>query len=219
MQVLKGKFFYFFIFLIFFFFTSYQFKINNPLFLPKVKSVSFIGSNNFEENIKDDVVNFLTKKNLFYLENSNLSNLLKKSKWLKSYQIKKKYPSHVDIILKEHKPIAILDNNFLINDNYEVTDKIDIKNKLNLIYIKGEFNNDKFKKVYIVLKNKKIFSKIIEIHFLNLGRLDLYLNNNTLVKMSSNNIEKQVSLLDVILSKKKNIRNIDLRNKDIAIIK
>ena len=219
MQVLKGKFFYFFIFLIFFFFTSYQFKINNPLFLPKVKSVSFIGSNNFEENIKDDVVNFLTKKNLFYLENSNLSNLLKKSKWLKSYQIKKKYPSHVDIILKEHKPIAILDNNFLINDNYEVTDKIDIKNKLNLIYIKGEFNNDKFKKVYIVLKNKKIFSKIIEIHFLNLGRLDLYLNNNTRVKMNSNNIEKQVSLLDVILSKKKNIRNIDLRNKDIAIIK
>ena len=218
MQVLKGKFF-FFIFLIFFFFTSYQFKIKEPFFLPKVKSVSFIGSNNLEENIKDEVINFLTKKNLFYLESNNLSNLLKKSKWLKSYQIKKKYPSHIDIILKEHKPIAILNNNFLINDNYEVTDKIDIKNKLNLIYIRGEFNNKKFRKIYIALKNKKIFSKIIELHFLNLGRWDIYLNNNIHVKMNSNNIEKQVSLLNVILSKKKNIRNIDLRNEDIAIIK
>ena len=187
--------------------------------MPKVKSVSFIGSNNFEENIKDEVINFLTKKNLLYLESNNLSNLLKKSKWLKSYQIKKKYPSHIDIILKEHKPIAILNNNFLINDNYEVTDKIDIKNKFNLIYIKGEFNNEKFRKIYIALKNKKIFSKIIELHFLNLGRWDIYLNNNIHVKMNYNNIEKQVSLLNVILSKKRNIRNIDLRNEDIAIIK
>lgn len=220
MQVLIGKKKFLFTLLIFFFFTTYQFKINHPFFLLKVKSVSFTDSYNFEENIKDEITKFLTKKNLFYLDNDNLLKLLKKSKWLKSYQIKKKYPSHVDIILKEHKPIAILDNNFfLINDNYKVTDKIDIKNKLNLIIIKGDFDNDKFRKVYIALKNTKIFSKIKELHFSNLGRWDIYLNNNILVRMGSYNIKKQVNLLNIIFSKKKNIKNIDLRTEDIAIIK
>lgn len=220
MPALIGKKKFLFVIFIFFFLTTYHFKKNYTLPILKVKTVNFIGSNNFEENIKDEITKFLTKKNLFYLDNDNLLKLLKKSKWLKSYQIKKKYPSHVDIILKEHKPIAILDNNFfLINDNYKVTDKIDIKNKLNLIIIKGDFDNDKFRKVYIALKNTKIFSKIKELHFSNLGRWDIYLNNNILVRMGSYNIKKQVNLLNIIFSKKKNIKNIDLRTEDIAIIK
>ena len=219
MPVLRGKKKFLFIIFIFSFLTTYQFKINYSLPILKIKTVNFIGCNNFEENVKDEVVNFLLKKNIFNLDNKKLLKLFYKSKWLKGYKIKKKYPDHIDIIIEEHKPIAILHNNFfLINDDYVVTNKMYNKNYSNLIYIKGVFKREKFKKVFTNLKNSKIFSEITELHFLKLGRWDIYLKNKVHVKMGDYNIVKQIDILFEVLNKKKGVRNIDLRTEGIIII-
>jgi len=219
MPVLIGKKKFLFIIFIFFFLTTYHFKKNYFLPILKVKTVNFIGSNNFEENIKDEIINFLLKKNIFNLEDKKLLKLFHKSKWVKVYKIRKKYPDHIDIIIKEHKPVAILQNSFfLINDDYVVTNKIYNKEYPNLIYIRGIFDREKFKKVFTSLKNSQIFNEIIELHFLKLGRLDIYLKNKAHVKMGDYNIAKQVNILVEVLNKKKNLTNIDLRVEGIIII-
>jgi len=219
MPALRGKNNFLFIIFIFFFLTTYQFKISYFLPIFKVKTVNFIGSYNFEENIKDETISFLLKKNIFNLENKELLKILNKSKWVKKYKIKKKYPFHIDIIIKEHKPVAILrDNFFLINDDYIVTNTMHIKNHLNLIYISGDFNRDKFKKVFINLKNSKIFDDIIELHFLKIGRWNIYLKNEVYVKMGDYNIAKQINILVEVLNKKKLLKSIDLRSEGIVII-
>jgi len=219
MPVLRGKKKFLLIIFIFFFLTTYKFKINYSIPILKVKTVNFIGSDNFEENIKDEIINFLLKKNIFNLDDKKLLKLFYQSKWLKGYKIKKKYPDHIDIIIKEHKPVAILHNSFfLINDDYIITNKIYNKNHSNLIYIKGIFDRDKFKKVFNSLKNSQIFSEIIELHFLKLGRWDIYLKNKIHVKMGNYNIAKQINILVEALNKKKNLTNIDLRIEGVIII-
>lgn len=56
-------------------------------------------------------------------------------------------------------------------------------------------------------------------HLLNLGRLDLYLKNNIHIKMGYYDIEKQIKILEIMLSQNKNLTYIDLRNENTVIVK
>jgi len=56
------------------------------------------------------------------------------------------------------------------------------------------------------------------LHFLKLGRWDIYLKNKIHVKMGNYNIAKQINILVEALNKKKNLTNIDLRIEGVIII-
>ena len=123
----------------------------------------------------------------------------------------------------EYKPIAVLkkkDRFFLINEDFKLSKKvIKTNNKLDLIIITGKYENDYFKNIYNKIVDNKIFSLIKELHLLNLGRLDLYLKNNIHVKMGYYDIEKQIKILEIMLSQNQNLTYIDLRNENAVIVK
>ena len=123
----------------------------------------------------------------------------------------------------EYKPIAVLkqkDRFFLINEDFKLSKKvIKTNNKLDLIVITGKYENKYFKNIYNKIVDNKIFSLIKELHLLNLGRLDIYLKNNIHVKMGYYDIEKQIKILEIMLSQNQNLTYIDLRNENAVIVK
>ena len=223
MQVLIGKRKFLFLFFLFFFFTTYQNNKKNNLYIFKIEKINFIGDINFEENIKDDIVRFLIQKNLYNISINELSKFFDKSQWLKKFSIKRKYPNQIDLFIIEYKPIAVLKKNdlfFLINEDFKLSKKvIKTNNKLDLIVITGKYENKYFKNIYNRIVDNKIFSLIKELHLLNLGRLDLYLKNNIHVKMRYYDIEKQIKILEMMLSQNQNLTYIDLRNENAVIVK
>ena len=223
MQVLIGKRKFLFLFFLFFFFTTYQNNKKNNLYIFKIEKINFIGDVNFEENIKDDIVRFLIQKNLYNISVNELSKFFDKSQWLKKFSIKRKYPNQIDLFIIEYKPIAVLkkkDHFFLINEDFKLSKKvIKTNNKLDLIVITGKYENKYFKNIYNKIVDNKIFSLIKELHLLNLGRLDLYLKNNIHVKMRYYDIEKQIKILEMMLSQNQNLTYIDLRNENAVIVK
>jgi len=65
----------------------------------------------------------------------------------------------------------------------------------------------------------KIFNNIKSINILNLNRLDIYLKNNTNIKLGDYDINLQMITLTKVMQKYKNLSTIDLRNKGRVVVK
>tara|TARA_E500000178_G_scaffold347810_1_gene401777 strand:+ start:1073 stop:1738 length:666 start_codon:yes stop_codon:yes gene_type:complete len=205
----------------FLFLTSYQIKKINIFTFFKVNEVEFIGSKNFEENLKDDLTNSLNNKSLFNITKKEISNIVKKSQWIESYKIKKKYPKKISIIFFEYKPVAtfqIESKSFLINNKFKLTNKLANFNN-DLIQITGEYRPKQFQNIYNIIIKSEIYKKVKIIKFYNLKRWDIYLKNNALIKFGNHNITEQIHILESIIKKYKDFYVIDLRNKGNVIIK
>ena len=221
MQALKDNKNTILLIIFFFFLTSYQIKKINIFTFFKVNEVEFIGSNNFEENLKDDLANSLNNKNLFSITKKEISQIIKKSQWIESYKIKKKYPKKIFLIFFEYKPVAIFQikgKSFLINNKFKLTNKL-AKFNNDLIQINGEYRPKQFQNIYNIIIKSEIYKKVKIIKFYNLKRWDIYLNNNVLIKFGNYNIAEQIYILESVIKKYKNFNVIDLRNERNAIIK
>lgn len=221
MQVLKDNKNTILLIIFFFFLTSYQIKKKNIFTFFKVNEVEFIGSKNFEENLKDDLINSLNNKSLFSITKKEISKIVKKSQWIESYKIKKKYPKKISIIFFEYKPVAtfqIESKSFLINNKFKLTNKLANFNN-DLIQIIGEYRPKQFQDIYYIIIKSEIYKKVKIIKFYNLKRWDIYLKNNALIKFGNYNITEQIHILESIIKKYKNFYVIDLRNKGNVIIK
>jgi len=221
MQVLKDNKNTILLIIFFFFLTSYKIKKINIFTFFKVNEVEFIGSKNFEENLKDDLTNDLNNKNLFSITKEDISKIVKESQWIENYKIKKKYPKKISIIFFEYKPVAIFQikgKSFLINNRFELTNKLENFNN-NLITIIGEYRPEQFQNIYNVIIKSEIYKKVKIIKFYNLKRWDIYFKNNTLIKFGNYNITEQIYILESIIKKYKKFYVIDLRNKGNVIIK
>ena len=221
MQVLKDNKNTILLIIFFFFLTSYKIKKINIFTFFKVNEVEFIGSKNFEENLKDDLTNNLNNKNLFSVTKKEISQIVKKSQWIESYKIKKKYPKKIFIIFFEYKPVAIFQikgKSFLINNKFKLTNKL-AKFNNDLIQINGEYRPKQFQNIYNTIIKSEIYKKVKIIKFYNLKRWDIYLKNNTLIKFGNYNIREQIHILESIIKKYKNFYIIDLRNEGNVIIK
>ena len=69
------------------------------------------------------------------------------------------------------------------------------------------------------LTSFKIYNEIKSINILNLNRLDIYLKNNTNIKLGDYDTNLQMITITNVMKKFKNLSSIDLRNKGRVIIK
>ena len=223
MLVLKGKKKLFFYFILFLFFTTYQISQNNIFPLFKIKKVIFLGSKNFEQNIKNNITESLLGQDLFNIQQQKIALLIADSQWVKSYIIKKKYPNEISFNLIEYKPLAIQQKKnklYLINDNFLITDEIlDKSQNLNLINIKGEYEIKNFKNLYTQLSKFNFFKDLVSIIFLELDRVELIFKGDISMKLGKYSYEDQLNIINKIIETKSNFSSIDLRNEGIVIFK
>ncbi len=223
MQVLKGKNKIIFFLFIFLSLTTYEFNQEKNFSLFKIKYVQFTNNHHLEENIKYKIINYLENKSLLYVNDKKISSFLIESQWVENFKINKNYPNKIILQIYEFKPIAVFkkkENLYLINSNFEITNKILKKpNNLIIIQISGLYEKEIFKKKFSEIMNFKIYNEIKSINILNLNRLDIYLKNNTNIKLGDYDINLQMITLTNVMKKFKNLSSIDLRNKGRVIIK
>ena len=199
--------------------------INQKIIITKfnIKEIILVNSISLKEKDVKRSLSVIYNKNLLFLKNKEIEEILVQFTSIESFYLDKKYPNTLKITIIEKKPIAILINN---KKKFYISEKLD----------QFEFNDKNFNQdLPIVFGNKddfKIFYKnLIKIDFpVNLiikymlyesNRWDLETIDNKTIKLSSKNYIK--NLKNYLNIKKKNnfkkFKVFDYRINDQLILK
>ena len=190
-------------------------KESNTLF--KIENIEV--KNNFLTN-KNEIkkkLKVILKENIFFIKREDIEKPLKEVDFLQHIEVKKKYPNTILIKIFETKPVAILFKNqvkYIIDSSSNL---IVFKKHMELNNLPGVFGEGaekNFINFFNQLKKNNFPSKQIKnFYYFQIGRWDLQLLNNKVIKLPHNNIEdaiiKSIELLDRKNFKSYNI--IDLR--------
>tara|TARA_X000000950_G_scaffold127496_1_gene159489 strand:- start:595 stop:1251 length:657 start_codon:yes stop_codon:yes gene_type:complete len=146
-----------------------------------------------DKDIKDLLIPFYNK-NLIFLENNEVKKALMQNSFIESFNIKKKYPSTLNVKIFEKKPIAVLlnkKNKFFLSEKLDLIEFKNLPNYKTLPYILG--NKDDFKIFYNNLKKINFPLDIVQKYtFYEINRWDLETKNNQVIKLPSKNYTKSL---------------------------
>ena len=167
-------------------------------------------------------LNNLFFKNLFIINKEEINKIISKYNIIEEYNIKKIYPSKLNINIKPTKFIAkINDNNqLLVGTNGKII--IEKKNDKKLPSIIGEFDSNKFLKFKKSVDNSKFdFNQFKSIFFYSSDRWDILTADEIMIKLPSKNLLNSLNLAHDIIKNNQYINNeiIDLRISGHVIIK
>ena len=167
-------------------------------------------------------LDFLYKKNLFFLNKNSIKEILKDETFVESFSLKKIYPGILKITIYEKEPVAILQNKkekFYISNKGDLIDFIDIKIYKDLPTVFG--NGESFYSLYQDLQNIRFpLERIKSFYFFESGRWDLVMHDDKVIKLPTRNY--LYSLENFMLSKDNsnfnNYKIFDYRIKDQLIL-
>ena len=138
-----------------------------------------------EKEIKNLFYNKLYDSSLFILDKKKINDILNNNKLIESVELKKIYPSKLQIIIYEKETIAII--NFKQTKYYLTKSGEEIEFFQNFILEKlpNIFGKQKnFLEVYSALSKLKFpISEIRSFYYFDIGRWDIILNNNKVIKL------------------------------------
>jgi cell division septal protein FtsQ len=177
-----------FIFLIFSTYSTKQSKENFSFFFPikKIVIVNSVATN--LSKFKSDL-RFLINSSLFFLNEEKILITISSYDFISSVQIKKIYPNTLKVIIFEKIPVAtkIIDKRkFYVTKDMEKINFIDLKAYENLPSIFGNYRN--FNSFYDNLKKNNFkMKKIKAFYYFDVGRWDIVLKNETIIKLPEKN--------------------------------
>jgi len=176
--------------LIYFFLFLIVSSINNTALtkvqFEKIKNIKISGLNhnqkvNLLESIKD-----LNLKNIFFLNEKEISQLISSNSLVENYEIFKKYPYALNIKIEKTEFLAKINNNgklLVIGSNGKLSDVKFSEKELPFIF--GNPEIDEFIKfTNIIEKSKFSLSEIKNFYFFPSKRWDLELKNDIILKLS-----------------------------------
>ena len=179
----------------------------------KIQKIEIV--NNFlvkDSKIKEKL-NKIYDKNIFLIKRKDIEGPLRKINFLDKIEVKKKYPNTIIIEIFETKPIAILYKNkakYLIDSSSNLILFEDDMNFNQLPSVFGEGAKNYLIYFFTQLENNNFpIKEVKKFYFFQIGRWDLQLANDRIIKFPHNNIEdaikKSIELLD-----RKDFENYDI---------
>jgi cell division protein FtsQ len=166
-------------------------------------------------------INNILYKNIFTINKEELKKVFDKHNIIEEYNIKKIYPSLIQISIKPTKFVARISDahQMLVGTNGKL-----IKNKVydkKLPYIFGEFKTEDFLIFKKNIDNSKFnFSELKMLYFFPLGRWDILTIDDILIKLPQDNLLQSINLAHKMISndylKGRNL--IDLRVSNQLIV-
>ena len=221
MQQQKGKkiLIYFLLFLIV---GSISNNSLNRVQLEKIKNIKISGLDenqniNLLENIKK-----LDLNNIFFLNGNEISRIINSNTLVENYEIIKKYPYSIDVIIQKTNFLAKINNNgkiFLIGSNGKLSDIKFLNKELPFIFGKPEIDEFiKFKN--IIEKSKFSHNEIKNLYFFPSKRWDVEFKNNIILKLSKNHVRLSLDQAFELLNDNnfRHIKIIDARIKNQIIL-
>ena len=167
-------------------------------------------------------LNNLLYKSIFVISEDEIRKILEKHNIIQEFNIKKNYPSTLNIEIKPTKFIARVSNNsqYLVGANGKLIE--DKSNNELLPYIFGEFNSHdflSFKKN--IEKSMFSFSNLKELSFFPSGRWDILTDKEILIKLPQKHIVASLNLSKRLINDDnfKDYKFIDLRIKNHLVAK
>ena len=202
--------------------TSGKFVVSTNNYSTTINKINVEGLSNIENLKISNELRNLIYKNILFINKKEINNIISKYNIIEEYNIKKIYPSIINIEIKPTKYLARTsnDNQLLMGANGKLIK--DKKNTEILPYIFGEFKSTDF---LIFKKNieqsKFTFKDFKTLFFFPSNRWDILTNNNILIKLPESNFLESLNLAYKIISSneftKKDI--IDLRVNNHLITK
>jgi len=169
-----------------------------------------------KEEIDKKLANILGK-NILFIKRNDLEKPLKSIDFLEKIEVKKKYPNTIIIKIYETKPVAIL---FKKNDKYLLDSSSNLipfnENMLidNFPSVFGEGAELEFINFFNQLENNNFPKKRIKnFYYFQIGRWDLQLLNDQIIKFPPNKTTEAIQQSVELLTRKdfKNYNIVDLR--------
>ena len=226
LQSINKKKIYFY--LVSFLFISTIFNNNLISNLKNVFKVREVEVENVKKEISKNILSntsFLKGENIFFVNKNFLIERLDKLNFIENINIKKKYPSTINIVTQETSLIGITyidQKKHFVGLNGKFIFEKDIINKKKLPVIFGKFNPDEFILLQKeLLKQKVNLSHINRYYFHKNKRWDLYFKNNIIVQLPNKNYSKAIELFREfkISNKIASDTIIDLRVENRLILK
>ena len=172
--------------------------INSPqsFVISKFNLKTIVIENNLllkDKDVKSLLIPFYNK-NLIFLDNKEVKTALLQNSFIKSFNIKKKYPNTLKIEIFEKKPIAVLfnkKNKFYLSEKIDLIEFKNLPNYQQLPYVLG--NKNDFKILYNNLKKINFPLDVVKKYVLyETNRWDLETINNRIIKLPSKNYVKSL---------------------------
>ena len=201
--------------------TNTKFTKNSNSYSYTINQINIQGLSNIDNSKIFDQLNNLLYKNILLVREEEILKVINNYNIIEEYNIRKIYPSTIDINIKPTKFVARLSyNEKLVGANGKLIE--DKENSSSLPYIFGKFNSENFlifKKD--ITQSKFTFTEFKTLYFFPSNRWDILTNDNILIKLPQNNILESLNLAYKIISsndfKDKNL--IDLRVNNHLITK
>ena len=201
--------------------TTGKFLENQKNYSSTINQINIQGLSKINNSKIYNDLNNLFHKNIFSVSRKEIQRTINKYNIIEEYNVKKIYPSKIDINIKQTKFVARLSiNDQLVGANGKLIDDKD--NSEILPYIFGKFNSQNFLSFKKNIEQSKFtFKEFKTLFFFPSNRWDILTNNNILIKLPQKNFLESLNLAYKIISsnelKKKKI--IDLRVNNHLIIK
>ena len=171
--------------------STHHVSLNNFKF-DKIQDIKVTGLSIDENKFLNNELKNLNLGNIFFINKTEIDNLINSNSLVENYEVKKKYPSTIEIKIDKTKFLAKIKKNdeiLVIGSNGKLSSNGSQKTKLPFI-----FGNPKIEEFLIFKKildqSKFSYDQVENLYFFPSKRWDLKLKNNTLIKLHKNqNVE------------------------------
>ena len=183
----------------------------------KIQNIQIINNQIISKNEIAAKLAHIHEKNILIIKRADLEKPLESIDFLKKIEVKKKYPNTIIIKVYETKPVAIL---FKKNKKYFLDNSSNLipfnKNMFpdNFPDVFGEGAEQSFISFFNLLEDNNFPKKKVKnFYYFQIGRWDLQLINNQIIKFPPNKTTEAIQQSIELLSRKdfKNYNIIDLR--------
>jgi cell division protein FtsQ len=190
-----------------------------------IKTVNVSGSKNTDSEKIKKQFNFLVNSSILSVDHKKMDEVVSQNEWIHFINIKKKFPSTVNVNIVEHEPLVVWkkgNNNLIITKQFTLIEKFNSAIYSNQIQAKGNLNIQDLKSLYNALNNNNFdLSNIASFDFINSERWDLFLKGNKKIMLGRYDYNEQIANLNKILIQLKDEKftYIDLRLKNKIFVK
>tara|TARA_B110001450_G_scaffold2423_1_gene2684 strand:+ start:590 stop:1264 length:675 start_codon:yes stop_codon:yes gene_type:complete len=201
--------------------TNGKFLANQNNYSSKVNQINIEGLSNTDNSKIFNELNNIFYKNILLVDKKIIQKVMSKYNIIQKYNVKKIYPSTINIDIKPTKFIARLStNDQIIGANGKLI--VDEGNKEILPYIFGEFNSKNFLNFKEDIERSNFtFANFKILYFFPSNRWDVLTHDSILIKLPQENILHSLNLAYKIINNDdfKSKKIIDLRINNHLIIK
>jgi cell division protein FtsQ len=194
----------------------------NNLELKNINLIKVTGLEEKENSSLLEKIQNLDLDNIFFIDVDKIKSEIQLNSLVEKYYIFKKYPSSININIEKTEILARINNKgqiFLVGSNGKLTKNNSSNNQLPFIF--GNPEIDDFLDLKKIIDQSKIsYDEIKNLYFFSSTRWDLELRNDTIIKLSDNNIKESLSLAIKFLHNNefKDVKIIDARIKNQIIL-